>query len=486
LGIYWQTDRATVVCLAPPGRDRKLLDCFWVSADGESQNKAQTLADRIVETCRQRKLKFSEVGVALDCAGFMQHTVHSEFSDPKRIAATIRFDTEEALATDISDMAVAFRITSSGPDGAHTDVFTAQRAVLSDLILSLQSHGIDPVTVDPDVCCLARYLLAYARTPPAPEQSTLHAVLSDGRGYLVVVPEGREASILRTFLIGAGQERTALLAREALVTTALAEPARPVRHVNVFDEAGAVAAGSLGTRTGLNVSACDLAALAGPRPQGAAELPGAVGLALACGAALGLTEKANSVNLRNDHMPFLGRKRKMQNAIRFLSLSMTVLLLAAGVYFHSQLIRVNKQRESLHDKLETDYLAVMHGEKRLPAPMKKAVANLANAVRRLQAEKQGTDTNQETVSAKLMLVLQGLNSCIGRTNLNLSSVTITDKSIVIVGDTPSRQNTQDAVKAIREIMKKAGIEVGPETQRTEGDRDAFTITAERAKPVKGR
>ena len=88
--------------------------------------------------------------------------------------------------------------------------------------------------------------------------------------------------------------------------------------------------------------------------------------ALACGAALAPAEKADSVNLRNDHMPYLGKKRRQQNAVRLLSISVTILLLAVGVYFHSQLIRVNKQRESLRDKLEVDYLAVMPGEKKLP------------------------------------------------------------------------------------------------------------------------
>ena len=110
LGIYWSKNKATVVCLAPPGRERKVLDCFSVVADGEQQGQ-QALADRIVEACRQRKIKFTSAAVALDCASFMQHTVHSEFRDPKRIAATIRFDTEEALGTDISEMAVSFRVT---------------------------------------------------------------------------------------------------------------------------------------------------------------------------------------------------------------------------------------------------------------------------------------------------------------------------------------------------------------------------------------
>ena len=49
---------------------------------------------------------------------FMQHNVHSKFNDPKQIAATVRFDAEEALATDISDLAIAFKITSSNQAGS--------------------------------------------------------------------------------------------------------------------------------------------------------------------------------------------------------------------------------------------------------------------------------------------------------------------------------------------------------------------------------
>jgi hypothetical protein len=482
LGIYWSKNKATVVCLAPPGRERKLLDCFSVSVEGQEQGQ-QALADRITQVCRERKIRFTEAAVALGCAAFMQHTVHSEFSDPKRIAATIRFDTEETLATDISDMAVAFRVTSTSEEGANLDVFTAQRAVLSDILLSLQSNGIDPVAVDPDVCCLARYLVEYAKTPETPEQSTLYAMLSDSRGYLVAVSGSQQASVLRTFMIGSAQERTGLLVRETLVTTGLAENAHPVSQLCVFDAAGGLRTEFLSEGTGLKVSTCDLAGLAGAKPGDAADGPNAVDLALACGAALAPAEKTNSVNLRNDHMPYLGKKRRQQNAVRLLSISVTILLLAVGVYFHSQLIRVNKQRESLRDKLEVDYLAVMPGEKKLPTPMKRAVEELEKAQRYLRAEKTGH--NQGSVSGMLTLILQGFCDCARQTDLNVGSITITATNIVIVADTSSRQNTQNAVKVMRTMMKEAGIIVGQEKMGGGTERDTFTITAEPAKPTKG-
>jgi hypothetical protein len=471
LGIYWSKNKATVVCLAPPGRERKVLDCFAVSVDSEEQGQ-QALADRVVQMCRQRKVKFADVAVALDCASFMQHVVHSEFSDPKRIAATVRFDTEEALATDISEMAVSFRIASDGEEGANLDVFTAQRATLSDILLSLQSHRIDPVSVDPDVYCLARCLLEYAETPESSEQSTLYALLSDSRGYLVVISGTRQISVLRTFLLGSVQERTAVLARETLVTTALADAAHPVGRLCVFDTQGGIRTESLHEGTGLQVSVCDPAALAGVKSGDMREGVSGVDLALACGAALAPAEKVDSVNLRNDHMPYLGRKRRVQSAVRLLSLAVTILLLAVGVFFHSQLIRVNKERESLRDKLEMDYRAVMPGETKLPTPMSEGVKKLGSTLRRLQNDKAGV-MEQGSIAAKLTMVLQGINGCARQTDLNIRSIAITGTSIVVNGDTSSRENT---VVVMAAAMEKVGLKIDRQSLNREGERDTFSIT----------
>ena len=188
LGIYLRSDRATVVCVAGQGRDRKLLGGFSVSVEGQPENVQQALAERIAKGCSDRNLKFGQAAVALDCTLFMQHAVHSEFSDHKRIAATVRFDTEEALAMDVADVAVAFRIVSSDDSGSNLDVFTAQRGVLSDVLLALQGAGIDPVTVDPDSYCLSRYLDAYGTSGESSEPRSLYAMLSDSRGYLLTAP----------------------------------------------------------------------------------------------------------------------------------------------------------------------------------------------------------------------------------------------------------------------------------------------------------
>lgn len=451
IGIYLRKDRATVVCLASQGREKKLLGCFTVLAEESAESNQQSLADRIAQECKQRRFRFSEAYVALDCTLFMQHRVHSDFSDYRKIAATVRFDTEEALATDVSDMAVAFRIVSSADDGSILDVFTVQRDVLSDILLSLQSNGIDPIAVDPDVYCLSRYLGEYGRSGENEASGVLYGFLSDSRGYLIGMSANSDgASTLRAFPVGSAQERTALLTREALVTAALAENVEPAEKMCISDVSGQLDVQTLGERVGLQVDSCGLEALAGLEADQIAECPNEVDFALAYGAALGQSPKDTSVNFRNDHMPFLGRKLRVQKAVRFLSISLAILFLAVGIHFQAHLMRVNRGRTALRAKLEPDYLAVMLNKSRLPARMDEALRDVAGELRRVRHGRSGEWTDQASTPARLAQVLTALNACAKQTNVNIRSITI-GSSIVIRGDTDTRSSYRAVLDAFEEV-----------------------------------
>lgn len=470
LGIYLRKDRATVVCLAPQGQQARLLGCFSLDVGDEEPAGQQALADRIAEACTERGLKFSESAVALDCASFMQHSVHSEFSDYRKIAATIRFDTEEALATDVSDMAVAFRIVSQDETGTRLDVFTAQRSVLSDILLSLQSNGIDPVAVRPDASCLSRYLGA---NEPSQEASCVYALLSDARGYLVGSQNGEGTSFTRAFLVGPLQDRTALLAREALVTAAVSGSSDSPPRLRVLDAQDRLKASDLDGRVPFAVDDCDLLAIRQIDRDELTDCSNVVDFAIAYAAALPESDKDKGANFRNDHMPYLGKALRLQKAIRFLSISLTVLLLALGVYAQTQLTLVKRDRAGLHEKLEPAYLAVMPGEVKLPDTMRGTLQKLGSAVRMIHANKTGIG-DQEAISSKLMLVLQALVSCAAQTDLKIDTITLSNANIVISGNTSRRPNTLKVFDA----MEKAGLARKQEAYIEKGDRDTFTITVE--------
>jgi hypothetical protein len=475
LGIYLSKGTVTVVCLGSAGRDSNVVGCFSVSVEEHEQANLHLLANLIAQGCAERRLEFSEVAVALDCAMFMQHSVHSEFSDPKRIAATVRFDTEEALATDITDVAMAFRITSSNDSGSNLTVFTAQRKMLSDVLGALQQSNIDPVVVEPDVSCLSRFICQ--KISMAEGLRPLFVMLSGRRGYLIIPPLPAEAGIqkvstVRTFLVGPTQQRSELVVREVLVTTALVEGGLPINCLKVFDSTSSVNCQQLSERVGVEANVVDLTASAVTDPQTLADCADPVDFAIAYGAALAHLEKTQVANFRDDFMPYQGKKLRLQKTLKFAAISVTVLLIAVGLYFQAQLMGTNRDRAKLRAKFAKDYSAVMLGEK--PPDRTSPAKKLASELRHVRDVKSGLSsvTGEESISSKLTLVLGAFNNCAAGTNLDIESISITARSISITGSTSSRTNTLKVFEAVN----KGGLEIVQQRLGTKETRDDFSIT----------
>jgi hypothetical protein len=471
LGIYISKDRATVVYLDQENRETPSLDCFSVHIADEEEQTMNALANLIAQGCAERQWQYSEAAVALDCALFMQHKVHSDFSDTRQIRATVRFDTEEAVATDITDLAIAFQIAGSNERGSQLTVFSAERKVLSDILASLQSHGIDPVTIEPDVNTLARFI---GRTiPPSEGQDgkTLFGLLSKQRGYFVTSSH-KKAVPVRTFLISPNQNRDALLNREAITTSALIETDEPVRRLRIFDSVQALKADPIKERFGREVEAIDLADAAGIDPQALADGPNTVDLAIAYGAALPASGTTQAVDFRSDFMPYQGKKRRMEQTLKFASIAATVLLLAAGLYTQTKLFQRNRYLKRLDRKLGTQYAAVMSGKK--PDPRSDPVRKLKSEWRRIRELKSGrlSITGGESIVSKLTLVLEAFNKCASQTGLHIDSVTLTDRSIRIRGDTSSRSSTLKFFDAVRSTR----LQILSPQYSQKGGRDTFTIT----------
>jgi hypothetical protein len=472
LGIYLSKDAATVVCLGPQGKDRNVLGCFSVSVKEQTEQNHHELATLIAQGCAERELQFSEVAVALDCAMFMQHNVHSDFNDPKQISQTVRFDTEEALAGDVSEIAIAFKITSSDEAGSELSVFTAQRKILSDVLLSLQSNNIDPVTVEPDVSCLSRFI---SRNISLPEDShPLFGVLSRRNGYFVVPDSSgsKQTSLMRTFLVGPTRARVELLAREVSITTALLDNEEPIHCLKAFDSTGSVDYRQLSERLGFEASGIDFARVASAGPQSLADCSDPVDFVIAYGAALAHLERPQSINFRSDFLPYQGKKMRTEKALKFASVSVTVLLLALGVYFQMPLLKINEYRSDLRKKFAEDYKVVMLG-KPLPANFTSALKRLSSEDRRIQNVQSGRSgaTGEESMMSKLALVLEAFNKCAKQTNLKINKVSVNTKNIRIEGDTSSRSNTNKLFETVKEKL-----EIEQFNYDLKSGRDVFSIT----------
>ena len=478
LGIYIGKDTATVVFLDPRAKEGSGVDCFSVAVEqaDEGQTHMQILAGRIARGCAERNWKCSKISVALDCALFMQHSVHSEFREPKQIAATVKFDTEETLATDISDVALAFEIASSDETGSDVTVFTAERPILSDLLTALQQHHLDPVTIEPDVNCLTRFIQKEIPSDPSQQEGALFGFLSRDSGYLLIPvasSEGaRKTPICRTFLVGTAQDRGQLLSREVLITKALAENAESLPALRVFDYAGAVEPQQLREKLGMDVEMMDLSQVGGIRLNEMEFGANPIDIAIAYGAALTHSERGHKVDFRSDFSPFLGKRLKLQKALKFASVSVSLFLIAVGLYFQTQLFNVNKEQNKIRSKFARDYGDVTLERLSDHVSFRKAVSNLGSLLRRIKAEKMGLDPSQKSISSNLTLVLSAFNTCAADTDLQIDSVTVTDELVIVSADVASRQKRQTLFEAVR----NGGLVIIQEAYDPTGGRESFQIT----------
>ena len=477
LGIYISKNTATAVSVDPKGKGEKVLGYFSVSLQDQEQPAIQNMINQIARNCEQNKITISNVAVALDCAIFMQHNIHSDFNDPKQIAATIKFDTEEALTTDISDVALAFEINSTGEDGSDLTVFTAQRKILSEVLLSMQQHNLDPITIEPDVNCLLR-LIKRKSSSDELGQATIFGILSDHSGYLVAPQNDAEnnlkqTSMVRTFLVGPRQNRTELLTREILVTTALMHSGEAKKSLKVFDSAGAINVEKLGERSNLNIENIPWLENTENEIQASAHNTNPVDFSIAYGTALALFEKEHRVNFRDDFNPFQGKILKTQKALKFTAVSFVILFIAIGLYFHTQLFSTNRNIKKLRNRIAQEYKAVTFNTLPKNDSMNTIKKNLEKLKLSIENQRKGISSGDDTtISSKLTLLLSAFVKCAARTDLNIEKITINDKDIVVTGDTSSRTNT---IKLF-DVVKNEGFSISNDRTDTNGDRDVFSMS----------
>jgi hypothetical protein len=479
LGIYLAKDHATVVCLAQQGRERKFVNCFTVSVEQSEQSGCQALAQRIAAVCAERQIKFAEAALALDCAMFMQHTIHSEFSDVKKIIQTVRFDTEEALGTDASDVAIAFKIDSIDKNGSNLSAFTAQKTLLADLLGALATNNIDPVSVEPDVNCLARFVCQNISV--SPDSRPMFAFLSRRNGYFIspvaspwqgISPT--PAASMRTFLLNASQNRNDTLVKQVSITTALIHTTGTVNRLEIFDAADSVNYDEIARKLKVGSGRIDLTGAAKLPSEALADCPDPVEFAIAWGAAAANLDLPSSASFRSDFMPYQGRKLRLQQTLKIFAAAAVILMFAAGLYGLMQAIQINKYRASLRAKFSKEFSAVMFGEK-MPSKTKDATKKIETAIRRVkEAQKGYSATGEEAVAGKLSLVLESLNKCAAPTKLNIDNFSVTDKAITVSGDTPG----SDSTLKVFDAFKQTGLNVLQQRITTDKGRSTFSVTVE--------
>ena len=475
LGIYMARNRACVVLIARESDTCEILNSFSVSAETSEEESFANLADSIAQKCREKEMVFSDVAVALDCTMFAQQNLHSEFNEPKQIAQTIKFDAEEALAVDAVEMATAFEIVNKEDNGSEVAVFAAGRALVSEIIVALQNNNLDPVTVEPDVICLRRFISQLAGDDA--EQNWNWAAVSNRNCYLISAKQTKLKSAVRTFLTGSGQDKNALLLREITMTAAASGLERP-GNLKVFDTSDTVNCAQLADTLAVDVQSQNLAALlkktVSENSENEARTVDSLEMVIAAGAAIGQLAKTDKVDFRPDFMPYLGKKIVLEKTLKVVSISVTAILLALGLYLQMQMLTTNRYRSRLGAKLKDEYAIAMPG-RHFPRA-ENPVSKLRREQSRIEDVKAGflSAGGDDSVAAKLTFLLEALNNTPKDVDLDIGTITITTKNISVMGSTSSR----GYLKLFSSIDKHSKLRRGQSTYESKNNRDNFRMTVE--------
>ena len=473
LGLFLSKSKAVAVWLSS-GSDPAVLHTMNIAP---ADDEPSTVALQAARAVTRAGFAFDEAFVAIDCGYYTQYKLHSEFEDYNQVGNTIKFDVEEAAATDAMNLAVTFDITGKKQVGSDVAVYTADRQLLTDILLDVQEGTLDPTVIEPDGVCLARALL---QDPKMAERTdTLFVILSSSNCY-TIRPQADFAPVVRTFLIGAGQNVTNILSREIMLAIGSSDSANPVQSVVLMGQVEEVDLDVLKQRAGLEVHiekpGNDVARILADEKEIACHE-----LMIAYGAAMAARIRGHKTDFRRDFMPYQGRRKVLEGSLRTIGISLTILFVAAAVFFQLKAFRINRDTAKLNAQLTSETEKVLMGRRIRPprSPLSYLTTELKNAK---QAETGIGPGDDKSIPAKLTYFFEAVNNTPKNVDINIQQIKLSERSMSVRGDTNSRSGTQ---ALFDRIDKHPKIKTnGQQLKTTPDNRDSFQFNVE-PKTTKG-
>ena len=456
LGIYLSKKRATAVLLSRKGSHPEVLRCFSVQDDAELDSndrgrQASSPAAQIAQKLAAEGMQYGEVAVSLDCTLYTQHNLHSEFTEHKQIANTIVFDAEEALARDAMDMALTFTVTGTDSTGSKATVFAADRAVLNEMLDALQSADLDPTAIEPDILCLARFIEQNLSLPK--DANPLFVLFSDRACHIIKPQDHHLGPLVRSFVINASQNKTAVLAREITLTLASMNLEKPIDSLFVADQSSDQPdIKALSQTTGIPAQTLDPSALARVDKSLLADCDSQVEFAMACGAAIAEIKHIKPNDFRQSFAPYLGKKMIMQRTLRITSVFVTISMIALGLYFQLKVMRINGYIGDYDKKMRSDFTAAANYGKQ-PRSKISIIRQLELIHSNVKRIKKGDFGDEGSIPAKLTYMLEAINKAPPKLSLQVTKINVTTRTMGLDGSTNKRSSTLALFNSFKEHSK---------------------------------
>lgn len=474
LGIYIASDKTTAVLAAKNAGKIEVLDCFCVRPETpQQQTESQPapkftfseMAAKVAAACAEKRFVFSNVAVAIDCRLYRQQKLHSEFQEYRQIAQTIRFDAEEALAVDAAQTAIAFEIIGKQMSGSDVAAFAAGADVMTEIINSLQSNKLDPVTIEPDAICLRRIVDDMA-------QSVIVAAVSQTKCFMICPTGSDGKAIVRSFLTAPAQNKTALFAGQIMLSKSALNAQKGTDAIKVYDTTGKIELNALGEQTSMTAESLDInQKISLPAEENLNDCE-FLELIIAAGAAGGLAGRTDKVDFRADFMPYQGKKAAIEKIVKMAGIGLSSLFVVLGILMQMHYYGVGKNISKIDAKFKAEYIIAMPGA-RFPTS-REAVRKLKSEINKIKDVKSGllSASGEDSVEAKLTYLFEALNSVPKNIDINMDKITVTTKTMVITGST----NLGGHLQLFGAFDKHPKLTKGSATYEPKDGRDNFRLT----------
>ncbi len=439
----------------------------WASVEAEQQ---QDMVEQVRNRLAAGKLSFEESTAVVDCRDYTQYRLHSELTDQKQIARTIAFDAEEAVAADVSNMAISFAVRKTDESGSEITIFTSDLSDMSQKLEALQKSRFDPTVIEPDAICLARFIRHFF--PEAASENRLVVIVTPYSCFLMHYAENEKIAVIRNFL-SEGTDAGELLARQIPILSATIEGGDSIDTVMLADDTGSLNENTLAEQTGMNVKKIDISgAFTEALPEDIVPSKAAA----VCGNALAELSNTTTADFRRSFSPYMGRQKIIEKIYMAVSIAATVLLVAGAIFFQTAALKQKGYADKLEKKMEKQYSEVMYGREHKSAePIDRRLERVYNQLERLKKGLFAGD--DESVSAKLTFVIQAINSAPDSVDLNLEEISITTKTMRLRGDTASKSQT---LTLFRQFDANPQLTRANETLKQVSNRDTFSVNLEPA------
>jgi len=348
-------------------------------------------------------------------------------------------------------------------------VFAADRAALNGMLDALQAANLDPTAIEPDILCLARFL--EQNFSALKDTNPLFVVLADQSCH-IIKPQGHHLGpMVRSFIIGASQNKATVLAREIPLTLAAMNLHEPVDSLLIAGQTDQLDVKALSESTGIAAETIDLTALTGADQSLLADCASQVEFVMACGAAIAEIKRIKTSDFRRSFAPYQGKRMVLQRTLRTTSIFVSISMIVLALYFQLKVMRINGYVGDLDRKMAGEYVKAMYG--REPRSDMSILRQLDRAHKKVERIKKGGAFGDEgSVPAKLTYMLEAINKSPKKIVLNVSTVDVTTKTMSLTGNTRRRADTLALLNSFKSHPK---LVKGYVSYDEKANRDAFTI-----------